>query len=194
MRWEWGRRGGLGGSSVDDDVMTEVSWVQIEDALSAPLALLHLHSRKVTGSSTYATSGVSRVRIGDVPDRGGRPQSEIRAKASLSGGRNGGKWKMGKKDGSDHGKGGGKNDGSNHGEGGGKNDGSDYSEPRNEGGIDGGGNTAAADEPSASVESGGDNEGGVCISPNKRRRSKKYGESTGGSHSKKKGRRVISSE
>ena len=66
----------------------------LEDAIAAPISLLHDHSKKVTEQS--GKSLVKTVIIGSVPDRGGRA-SETRPKArdmgfhrGGSGGRGGG--------------------------------------------------------------------------------------------------------
>jgi hypothetical protein len=84
---------------------------QIEDALAAPLSLLHEHSKKVTGGAGTAGSIVKKVLIGKVPDRGGRPMAEHRAKAIIAKeGRGGGRGGGG---GRGHGGGGGRAHGGN---------------------------------------------------------------------------------
>jgi hypothetical protein len=59
----------------------------VNDAIAAPIGLLLLHSMKVTGSGSGAGSTgsvVKKVLIGKVPDRGGRPMAEHRAKAIIA--------------------------------------------------------------------------------------------------------------
>lgn len=52
----------------------------LSDALSAPLSLLHEHSKKITETSGKKKSLVKTIIIGSVPDRGGRA-NEMRPKS-----------------------------------------------------------------------------------------------------------------
>ena len=44
----------------------------MDDALAAPVSLVHEHSKRVTEKSSQRNSLVKKVLIGKVPDRGGR--------------------------------------------------------------------------------------------------------------------------
>lgn len=89
------------------------------------MSLMHEHTKKITGGHSRGESSslVKKVIIGHVPDRGGRPLSEDRAKAQLAkdnrwgGGGGGG----GGKGGGGRGGGGGKGGGKGGGNGGGNN-------------------------------------------------------------------------
>lgn len=73
---------------------------KIEDALAAPVSLINEHTKKVTGGGNNGNL-VKNILIGHVPNRGGKPLSEERAKAQIAkenrwGGGGGGKGAPGK--------------------------------------------------------------------------------------------------
>jgi hypothetical protein len=96
------------------------SCLKIEDAIAAPISLLHEHSKKVTGGAGTAGSIVKKVLIGKVPDRGGRPLAEHRAKAIIA------------KEGRGFGRGGGGRDHGGRGRGHGGRGGGDHEKKRKE--------------------------------------------------------------
>lgn len=69
---------------------TDTNYLQLDDVLHAPVALIHESTKKITEQKGGSKSLVKTIIIGDVPDRGGRTDDVRKVGASGSFGKSSG--------------------------------------------------------------------------------------------------------